>query len=108
MNGKTGAIWKKVKSWFGYGLHLIADTRYEIPVAFEVTRASGSEVKVLPGMLKDLFGKAPEMAERCAEFSADRGLDNAALKKRLWDEWTIRPLIDTRLMWRAEKEEPGP
>ena len=107
VNGKTGAIWKKVKSWFGYGLHLIADTRYEIPVAFEVTRASGSEVKVLPGMLKDLFGKAPEMAERCAEFSADRGLDNAALKKRLWDEWTIRPLIDTRLMWRAEKEEPG-
>ena len=43
VNGKTGAIWKKVKSWFGYGLHLIADTHYEVPVAFEVTRASGSE-----------------------------------------------------------------
>ena len=26
VNGKTGAIWKKVKSWFGYGLHLIADS----------------------------------------------------------------------------------
>ena len=22
------------------------------------------------------------------------------------DKWTIRPLVDTRLMWKAEKEEP--
>ena len=107
VNGRTGAIWKKVTSWFGYGLHLIADTHYEVPVAFEVTRASASEAGVLPGMLEDLFGTAPEMAGRCADFSADRGLDNAPLKARLWDEWTIRPLIDTRLMWRVEKEEPG-
>jgi len=37
---KTGTPWKKVKSWFCYGLHLIADTRYEIPVAFHLTTAS--------------------------------------------------------------------
>ena len=106
VNGKTGEIWKKVKSWFGYGLHLIADTHYEVPVAFEVTRPSGSEAKVLAGMLEGLFEKTPELAERCADFSADRGLDNAAQKALLWDKWTIRPLIDTRLMWRAEKKEP--
>ena len=106
VNSKTGAIWKKVKSWFGYGLHLIVDTHYEIPVAFEVTLASGSEAKVLPEMLEELFGKVSEMADRCDDFSADRGLDNAPQKKQLWDKWTIRPLIDTRLMWRAEKEEP--
>ena len=106
VNSKTGAIWNKVKSWFGYGLHLIADAHYEVPVAFEVTRASASEVKMLPGMLKNLFAKAPEMAERCDDFSADRGLDNAPQKKLLWDKWNIRPLIDTRLMWRAEKEDP--
>ena len=103
---RTGKIWKKVKLWFGYGLHLIADTHYEVPVAFEVTRASDPEVKMLPGMLEDLFAKAPEMAERCDDFSADRGLDNAPQKKVLWDKWTIRPLVDTRLMWRAEKEDP--
>ena len=107
VNGKSGAIWKKVKSWFGYGLHLIADTRYEVPVAFAVTRASGSEAGVLPGMLEDLFAKAPRMADRCADFSADRGLDNGPLKARLWDSWAIRPLIDTRQIWRAEKDEPG-
>ena len=67
-------------------------------MAFEVTRASGSEAKVLPRMPEDLFGKAPEMADRCDDFSADRGLDNAPQKKRLWGKWNIRPLIDTRLL----------
>ena len=90
----------------GYGLHLIADTHYEVPVAFEVTRASTSEVKMLPKMLETLFARAPEMVDRCDDFSADRGLDNAPQKKQLWDKWTIRPLVDTRLMWKAEKEEP--
>ena len=106
VNARTGAVWKKVKSWFGYGLHLIADTRYEVPVAFEVTRASASETKALSGMLEELFASAPEMAGRCADFSADRGLDDGRLKARLWDRWAVRPLIDTRLMWRVEKEEP--
>ena len=103
VNAKTGAIWKKVKSWFGYRLHLIAHTPYEV---FEVTRASASELKVLSGMVDDLFAGAPGLADRCADFRANRGLDNAAQKKRLWDEWNIRPLIDARLMWRVEKEEP--
>ena len=58
-------------------------------------------------MLEELFGKAPEMADRCGDFSAGRGLDNAPQKARLWDKWTIRPLIDTRLMWQAEKKDPG-
>ena len=46
------------------------------------------------------------MADRCDDFSADRGLDNVPQKKQLWDKWTIRPLVDTRLMWKAEKEDP--
>ena len=51
VNARTGKVWKKVKSWFGYGLHPIADTHYELPVAFEVTRASRTETKVLAAML---------------------------------------------------------
>ena len=43
-------------------------------------------------------GEAPSLLPRC---------DNAPQKKRLWDKWNIRPLIDTRLLWQAEKEEPG-
>ena len=41
VNTKTGIPWKKVKNWFGYyGLHLIADNHYEIPVAFHLTPVS--------------------------------------------------------------------
>ena len=36
---RAGKAWTKVKTWFGYGLHLIADVEHEIPVWFEVTEA---------------------------------------------------------------------
>jgi hypothetical protein len=106
VNTKTGTPWKKVKNWFGYGLHLIADTHYEIPVAFHLTPASHSEQVELRAMLDELFEQTPELAERCADFSADRGLDCAETKAKLWDESRIRPLIDTRELWRSEKQEP--
>jgi hypothetical protein len=52
---KDGNPWKKVKSWFGYGLHLIADTLYESPVAFEVTAASASEPVELRSLIQQTF-----------------------------------------------------
>ncbi|HUL13709.1 MAG TPA: transposase [Methylococcaceae bacterium] len=106
VDARTGKLWKKVKSWFGYGLHLIADTRYEIPVTFHLTPASHSEQVELRVMLGELFEEHPELAERCADFSADRGLDCAETKAKLWDEYRIRPLIDTRELWREEKQAP--
>ena len=113
---KSPWAWVKVKRWFGYELHLIADSAYEIPVWFldlrssllrgDVTKASASECKRLSKAVDELFGKAPELAERCADFSADKGLDSGPLKAKLWDRYRIRPLIDTRAMWREEKAMP--
>ena len=113
---KTGKPWAKIKSWFGYELHLIADSAYEIPVWFldlrssllrgDVTKASVSECKRLSGAVDELFSRSPELAERCAGFSADKGLDSGPLKAKLWDVYRIRPLIDTREMWREEKAMP--
>ena len=107
VDATTGQVWTKVKRWFGYELHLIADSAYEIPVWFDVTKASASECKRLSKAVDELFGKAPELAERCADFSADKGLDSGPLKAKLWDRYRIRPLIDTRAMWREEKAMPG-
>ena len=104
---RTGKAWKKVKTWFGYGLHLVADVEHEIPVWFEVEKASASEHPALAAGLAELFGKEPELAARCEDFCADRGLDGGPLKRRLWDVWEVRPLIDVREMWREEKEMPG-
>ena len=64
-----------MKRWFGYGLHLIADAEHELPVWFEVERASRSEQKALSAAVDALFGSEPELAGRCEDFCADRGLD---------------------------------
>ena len=100
----TGKMWTKIKSWFGYGLHIIAETKYEIPVAFSVTGASVSEVRELDRMTDKLFAEGPGLAKRCRYFSADRGLDSGALKKKLWDDHRIHPIIDNRELWREEKQ----
>jgi len=36
-----------------------------------------------------------------------RGLDCAETKAKLWDDYQIRPLIDTRELGRSEKQEPN-
>ena len=106
VDNKTGKPWKTVKSWFGYTLHLIADTQYEIPLAFHLTPASHSEQGELRKMLVEVFDETPELANRCEDFSADRGLDCAETKALLWDTYQVRPLIDTRELWREEKQLP--
>ena len=102
-----GKGWTKVKSWFGYSFHLIADVEHEVPVWFGVERASASEHRVLASGVEELFAAEPELAARCVDFCADRGLDSAALKKTLWEAHGVRPVVDTREMWRDEKAEPG-
>lgn len=106
VDARTGKAWKKLKTWFGYGLHLIADTQYEIPVAMHLTSASACEQSELRVMLKETFVETPELAVRCRDCSADRGLDSAETKALLWDDYRIRPLIDTRELWREEKQHP--
>ena len=106
INSKTGKQWNKIKSWFGYNLHLIADVKYEIPVAFEITPASHSEQTTLKKLIHATFGQDPKLADRCRDFVADRGLDSAGIKKMLLDEYNIRPVIDTRQLWRIERNKP--
>jgi len=100
-----GTSWEKVKTWFGYQLHLIVDSNYEIPVAFEVLPANASEVKRLPEMLDKLNEDHPEIFDVAKHFSADRGLDSAEINKKLLDELDVKPIIDTRQMWSQEKKE---
>ena len=97
----------RTRTWFGYRLHLIADTVHELPIAFAVTRASTSESVIWPKMINELFSGDSNLKERCNDFSADRGLDSVPLKKMMWEDHRVRPLIDVRQMWREEKADPG-
>ncbi|MEW7976279.1 MAG: hypothetical protein AB2814_02140 [Candidatus Sedimenticola endophacoides] len=57
-------------------------------------------------MIHELMHESPQLAERCRDFSADQGLDSGETKALLWDEYRIRPLIDTRELWREERQAP--
>ncbi len=99
-----GTLWEKTMSWFGYRLHLVVDAIYELPMGFEVTRASESEVKVAPGILEQMEQQTPEVLARCEYLLGDRGYDDGKLVKELWDNQGIKPVIDIRNMWRDGEE----
>jgi hypothetical protein len=103
----NGRPWQKLTRWFGYQLHLICDTTLEIPVAFEVMPASASEVTHFLPMVDELAMRHPELVERCCDLSADRGLDSAGVNKALWKDHEIKPVIDSRRLWKDEKNEQG-
>jgi len=93
---------RRESSWFGYRVHLIADTTYELPVAYRVTPASHGETTVASGMLEDL---SPTVRSRSEVLVGDRGYDNGGFIGKLWNEHGIRPVIDIRRTWRDEPEE---
>ena len=96
---EDGSLWKTVKSWFGYKLHLVVDAEYELPVAFEVTKASVAEQPQARELFRELAGKHPELVQGCDCVLGDRGLDDGELIKQLWDEYGIKPVIDIRNCW---------
>ncbi|MCL6613434.1 MAG: transposase [Firmicutes bacterium] len=95
-----GTVWEKTASWFGYRLHLLVDAAYELPVAYEVTKASEAEIKHAHKILDETATRHPEIVSRCGYFSADRGMDDGKLIVKLWDEYGIKPVIDIRNSWR--------
>jgi len=97
---EDGTLWEKVTCWFGYKLHLLVDADYELPVAFELTPASHSEVRQAHRLIGSLDADRPEVLEACEYFTADRGYDDGKLKSILFDDHEIKPVIDTRNLWR--------
>lgn len=97
---EDGTAWSKIVKWFGYRLHLIVDSDYELPVAFELTKAPASEVKQAHDMIDDLTKEHPELIERCETLAADRGYDDIKFHEKLWSDHGIKPIIDIRNMWK--------
>lgn len=102
---KDGKPWEKVTKWFGYQLHLIVDSDTEMPVAYEVMKASTSEVTRIVPMVEGLAKEHPTVVKRARELAADRGLDSGEVNRALLQEHGIRPIIDNRKLWRQEKQE---
>jgi len=97
---EDGTLWEKTVEWFGYKLHLIVDAVYELPVAFEITKASASEMPAGRALVKTLQKRHKALVEDCQTLSADKGLDDTKLLEQLWDDCGIKPVIDIRNMWK--------
>ena len=99
---------KKKHYWFGYLLHLIVDATYEVPLAFEVSKASTGEQPQAQRLLDQMQERHPELLQRCDRMSADKGYDDHKLINRLWQQHQIKPIIDIRNSWKdGEAEEDG-
>lgn len=99
---KDGTIWKSVKSWFGFKLHLIVDADYELPVDYKVTKASASDITEGKAMIKDLASNRPEVLENAELLLGDKGYDDTVFITTLWDEHHIKPVIDIRDQWKVD------
>jgi len=101
---EDGSSWEKVKSWFGYKLHLPVDARYELPLAFKITKASTGEASIAHQLGNHLDRRHPELLEACETLDANRGCDDGKLISRLWDRHEIKPVIDIRNLWKDGEE----
>lgn len=97
---KDGKAWEKVKSWFGFRIHLIVEADLELPVAYEVTKASVGEQPVMREVLTQLNISQPEIMDRCENAMFDKGYDSKDTIDELWTKYSIKPIIDIRNMWR--------
>ena len=100
---EDGTLWEKVVTWFGYKIHLLVDTKYEMPIGYEVTRASASDTKHLLPLVEEVKGKHPQIYRDIDTAAGDRGYDSEENCRKLYDEHGIKPVIDIRRMWRDKE-----
>jgi hypothetical protein len=101
---ENGRLWERVKRWFGYKVHLIVDAVYEIPVGFEVTKASGSDTGQLLPMMGRLKARHEWVVDRAEDLSGDKGYDSEENNRKLWDDYGIKPIIAIRHDWKDGEE----
>lgn len=97
---ESGKAWEKVKSWFGFRLHLIVEADAELPVSYEVTKASTGEQPVMREMFSTLKESHPELIKRCNHAMFDKGYDSKENICSLWVQYGIKAVIDIRNLWK--------
>jgi len=101
---ERGNLFQRVRKWFGYKLHLIVDADYELPVTYEVTRASRADAPVAHNLFGSLECRHPDLLDECEGAIGDKGYDDTKLITKLWDDYQIKPVIAIRDMWKDGEE----
>jgi transposase len=81
--------------WYGYSVELVVDTKYEIPLNFEVLPANANECQRLPILLKDTVRLHPEFDVKY--LMGDKGYDSADNCRYVLYDLEALPIIKMRL-----------
>lgn len=98
---KDGSIWEKIVLWFGYKLHLLVDTTYELPVGYRVTKASRPDIEEMLPMVEEAKEKHFQSIETLA---GDKAYDSGPHNEALYDTHRVKPVIDIRNHWKDGEE----
>jgi len=103
-----GTAWEKVVRWFGFELHLLVDATHELPLNYQVTKASAAESPLLLPIVAETEKLHPEVIQNCRELSGDKGYDSEKNNKELYDTYDIHPIIDKRSDWKDKTDATRP
>ena len=96
---------EEIKSWYGYSVMLAVDTKYELPIGFEVIPANTSENPRLRSVLQEVMKSHPEM--KMKRVIADAGFDSGENCRFVLNELKAAPIIKMRLTQDKDKEFSG-
>lgn len=95
---EDGTLWEKTILWFGYKVHLLVDTKYELPIGYEITKGSRPDIEQLMPLVKKV--KESHSGIEIETLSGDKAYDSEDKIVSLWDDYGIKPVIDIRDMWK--------
>jgi hypothetical protein len=95
----------EVLEWFGYKLHLLADVKHEVPLAYRITDTKAGDNELIGALLDQAQANLP--AGRIQTLAYDKAADDGKVHERLHRDG-IKPLIHTRRLWKEERERPLP
>jgi hypothetical protein len=104
---EDGTLWGSIKRCFGFKIHLLVDVKYELPVAFIISEANGSDIVWGKKLIEQIEKERPHIIKQCKYFMADKGYDDTELILLL-KERGVKAIIDKRHMGKGETEKELP
>jgi transposase, IS5 family len=94
---RSGGVDEYLDFWFGYQVHLVVDTKTELPVGFEVTAANENETTRFEPLLEATQRAQPRLLWRTEAVLADAGYDSKDNCRFVLQDLKALPIIKMRL-----------
>jgi hypothetical protein len=92
----------KVYEWFGYKLHLLVDVDNEASLAYAITDTKTGDNEMIEALVAQAETNLSQ--GRIETLAYDKAADDAKVHKALHGHG-IKPVIQTRVMWKGEQEK---